>query len=52
MSSAHRDGGAEIVRLFNHSMDVGGWGWSAQCLHPRGPVVCSAIMIACPWSRT
>jgi N-acyl-D-amino-acid deacylase len=28
----------EIVRLFNDSMDVGGWGWSAQRLHPRGPV--------------
>jgi N-acyl-D-aspartate/D-glutamate deacylase len=28
----------EIVRLFNHAMDVGGWGWSAQRLHPSGPV--------------
>jgi N-acyl-D-amino-acid deacylase len=28
----------EIVRLFNEAMDAGGWGWSAQRLHPDGPV--------------
>jgi N-acyl-D-aspartate/D-glutamate deacylase len=28
----------EIARLFNEAMDAGGWGWSAQRLHPSGPV--------------
>jgi N-acyl-D-amino-acid deacylase len=28
----------EIVRLFNEAMDAGGCGWSAQRLHPDGPV--------------
>jgi N-acyl-D-aspartate/D-glutamate deacylase len=28
----------EIVRLFNEAMDAGGCGWSAQRLHPGGPV--------------
>lgn len=28
----------EIVRLFNEAMDAGGCGWSAQRLHPSGPV--------------
>ena len=28
----------EIVRLFGEAMDAGGWGWSAQRLHPDGPV--------------
>ncbi|HLW70576.1 MAG TPA: amidohydrolase family protein [Candidatus Binataceae bacterium] len=28
----------EIVRLFNQAMDAGACGWSAQRLHPAGPV--------------
>ncbi len=28
----------EIVRLFSEAMDAGGCGWSAQRLHPSGPV--------------
>ncbi len=28
----------EIVRLFSEAMDAGGCGWSAQRLHPNGPV--------------
>ena len=28
----------EIVRLFSEAMDAGGCGWSAQRLHPDGPV--------------